>query len=119
MIVGLAGLPVFSGFSGGLGKLLGPTGGYIIGFIFMAAVSGMIIEKFRGKLYMYIVGMIIGCVITDVFGTAWLAYHLHMPFGAAMAVGVIPFIPGDLIKIAAAVAIGPVIRKQLVKAKLL
>lgn len=119
LCVGLVGMPVFSGYSSGFTKLMGPTGGYLIGFIFMAIISGFIYEKFRSNIAICITGMIAGAIITDAFGTAWLAYHLHMSFSAAMAVGVIPFIPGDLIKIAAAAVVGPFIRKQLVRANLL
>ena len=50
LLLGTVGLPVFSGFSGGVGKLLGPTGGYLIGFIFLAAIVGFFVEKFPTKL---------------------------------------------------------------------
>ena len=50
LLLGMAGLPVFSGFSGGLAKLAGPTGGYLIGFIFLAAIAGFCVEKFPGKI---------------------------------------------------------------------
>lgn len=119
LLAGIVGLPVFSGFSGGIGKLAGPTGGYLIGFIFMAIVSGIMIEKSHGKIYFCVGAMMIGSVITDVFGTVWLAYQLHLSFGAALSAGVIPFVPGDLIKIAAAAIIAPVIKKQLIKAHVL
>lgn len=119
LLVGLAGIPVFSGFSSGFGKLMGPTGGYLIGFIFLAAISGIFIDKFRGKIYMYVVGMLLGALVTYAFGTAWLAFHLHLSFSAALSIGVIPFIPGDLIKMVCAVIIGPIVRKQLIKAHVL
>ena len=59
LLLGMVGLPVFSGFSGGLAKLAGPTGGYLIGFIFTALVTGFFINKFN-KIYMYVIGMIFG-----------------------------------------------------------
>ena len=68
LLLGTVGLPVFSGFSGGVGKLLGPTGGYLIGFIFLAAISGFFVEKFPAKIYMHVVGMIIGMAICYIFG---------------------------------------------------
>ena len=73
LLLGTVGLPVFSGFTGGVGKLLGPTGGYLIGFIFLAAIAGFFVEKFPAKIYMHVVGMIIGMAICYIFGTAWLA----------------------------------------------
>ena len=118
LLLGLIGLPVFSGFSGGLPKLAGPTGGYLIGFIFMAFISGLFIDKFSNKTYMGFLGMVIGTTVTYLFGTAWLAYVAHMTFNKALAVGVLPFVPGDLIKIIIASLVGPQIRKRLMSAGL-
>ena len=118
LLLGLIGLPVFSGFSGGLPKLAGPTGGYLIGFIFMAFISGLFIDKFSNKICMCFLGMVIGTTVTYLFGTTWLAYVAHMQFNKALAVGVLPFIPGDLIKIIIASLIGPQIRKRLISAGL-
>ena len=113
LLLGLVGLPVFSGFSGGVGKLLGPTGGYLIGFIFLAAIAGFFVEKFPAKIYMHVVGMIIGMAICYIFGTAWLAGQLGMSFVAALGVGVIPYLPGDTAKIIIAIIAGPQIRKAV------
>ena len=118
LFIGLVGLPVFSGFSGGFGKLLGPTGGYLIGFIFMAFISGIFIDKFSNKIYMCFLGMALGTIITYLFGSAWLAYQINMPFNKALSVGVLPFIPGDLVKIVIASLIGPQIKKRLINAGL-
>ena len=118
LFIGLIGLPVFSGFSGGFAKLFGPTGGYLIGFIFMAFISGIFIDKFSNKIYMCFLGMILGTIATYIFGTAWLAYQAHLTFNAALAVGVVPFIPGDLIKMIIASLTGPQIRKRLISSGL-
>ena len=118
LLIGLIGLPVFSGFSGGFPKLAGPTGGYLIGFIFMAFISGIFIDKFSNKIYICFFGMVIGTIVTYLFGTAWLAYVAHMTFNKAFAIGVLPFIIGDLIKIIIAALIGPQIRKRLIDAGL-
>ena len=101
LLIGLAGLPVFSGFSGGIGKLAGPTGGYIIGFIPMAIIA-----------WIQLLGMIIGTAVCYVFGTAWFCMQAGYTVSAALAVCVIPFIPGDLIKMVIALTIGPVIRQR-------
>ena len=111
LLIGLAGLPVFSGFSGGIGKLAGPTGGYIIGFIPMAIIAGIIIDHFR-KRWIQLLGMIIGTAVCYVFGTAWFCMQAGYTVSAALAVCVIPFIPGDLIKMVIALTIGPVIRQR-------
>lgn len=113
LLIGFAGLPVFSAFTGGPGKLLGPTGGYLIGFIFMALICGFFIEKWPVKLYLHFAGMVIGTAVCYVFGTVWLAYQAGMSFSAALAAGVIPFIPGDLAKIVIVMLLGPQINKKL------
>ena len=111
LLIGLAGLPVFSGFSGGIGKLAGPTGGYIIGFIPMAIIAGIIIDHFR-KRWIQLLGMILGTAVCYVFGTAWFCMQAGYTVSAALAVCVIPFIPGDLIKMVIALTIGPVIHQR-------
>ena len=118
LFIGLVGLPVFSGFSGGFPKLFGPTGGYLIGFIFMAFISGIFIDKFSNKIYMCFLGMVLGTIVTYIFGTAWLAYEAHIAFNKALAVGVLPFIPGDIVKIVIASLIGPQIKKRLISSGL-
>ncbi|NLD48618.1 MAG: biotin transporter BioY [Clostridiaceae bacterium] len=118
MFIGFVGVPVFSGFTGGPLKLLGPTGGYIIGFIFMALISGVVIDKFFDKWYLCFAGMVSGTAVCYIFGTLWLSYQANMPISAALFAGVIPFIPGDLAKILIAACLGPRIRKRLITAKL-
>ena len=113
LLLGLVGLPVFAGGSAGAAKLFGPTGGYLIGFIFLAAIAGFFVEKFPAKIYMHVVGMIIGMAICYIFGTAWLAGQLGMSFVAALGVGVIPYLPGDTAKIIIAIIAGPQIRKTV------
>ena len=112
LLLGLVGLPVFSGFTGGIGKLAGPTGGYIIGFIPMAIIAGIVIDKFSQR-WIQILGMIVGTAICYAFGTAWFCIQAGYTVSAALAVCVIPFIPADLIKMAIAMIIGPEIRKRL------
>lgn len=113
LLIGLVGLPVFSGFSGGIGKIAGPTGGYLAGFLLLAIISGIFIEKFRGKIYMYALGMVLGLAVTYLFGTIWLSYQLGLTFKEGLFMGVIPYIPGDIVKIAAALILGPILRKNV------
>ena len=112
LLLGLVGLPVFSGFTGGIGKLAGPTGGYIIGFIPMAIIAGIVIDKFSQR-WIQILGMIVGTAICYAFGTVWFCFQSGYTVAAALAVCVIPFIPADLIKIVIVTIIGPMIRKRL------
>lgn len=118
LLVGLAGLPVFSGFTGGFPKMSGPTGGYLIGFIFMALISGIFIDHFSKKTYMCFLGMMLGTIVTYIFGTAWLAFQSNLTFNAALTLGVLPFIPGDLIKMVIATLIAPKIKNRLIHAGL-
>ena len=115
LLIGLVGLPVFSSFTGGAGKLFGPTGGYLIGFIFLALIAGLFVDLFKGKRLMYAVGMVVGTAVTYAFGTGWLAYQMGISFMAALSVGVIPFLPGDIIKIVIAVVFAPIIKQQIDK----
>ena len=118
MLIGLVGVPVFSGFSGGPAKLLGPTGGYIIGFLFMALISGFFIDRFIDKWYLCVFGMILGTAVCYTFGTVWLSYQADLSMSAALALGVIPFIPADLVKIIIVAFIGPQIRERLIRTNL-
>ena len=104
LLLGLVGLPVFSGFTGGLGN--------IIGFIPMAIIAGIVIDKFSQR-WIQILGMIVGTAICYAFGTAWFCIQAGYTVSAALAVCVIPFIPADLIKMVIAMIIGPEIRKRL------
>lgn len=116
LFIGMIGLPVFSGFSGGLGKLMGPTGGYIIGFLPMALLAGIVIEKVNNRA-VHFVAMVLGTAICYAFGTAWFCVVTQTEVAAALSVCVIPFIPADIIKIVIAVVVGPVLRKLLLNIK--
>ena len=118
VLLGLAGLPVFSGFSGGAGKLFGPTGGYIIGYLFMAVICGFFIDKYSNKIVVSFLGMLLGTCVCYLFGTLWLSYQASLTFSAALAAAVLPFIPGDLVKLIFAMAIGLQLRKRLLRANL-
>ena len=115
LLIGAVGVPVFSGFTGGIGKLAGPTGGYLIGYIIMALIAGWFIHRFYDQVVIQFLGMVLGLAVLYAFGTAWLAISAHMTFAAALAVGVLPFIVFDLIKIVIAIALGRTIRKRLMR----
>ncbi len=119
LLIGFIGVPVFANFTAGAGKLLGPTGGYLIGFILMAFVTGYFAEKFPDKILLKFFGMIAGTALTYAVGTAWLAYQSGMSFGTALAAGVIPFIPGDALKMVISILLGKPIRMQLIRSGLL
>lgn len=119
LLIGLVGLPVFSGFSGGFAKIAGPTGGYLIGFIPMVIVAGIIFSygKDKKNWYMYYaIGALLGEIILYVLGTAWLSYGLGVGFYEGLFIGVIPYLPGDIIKLVIAAKIGHESRKAIGRA---
>lgn len=113
LLLGLAGLPVFSGFSGGLGKIAGPTGGYLAGFIFMTVIGGLAVDIFSGRRLPAAIGMVLGTAVAYAFGTAWLAIQMDLTFIAALSIGVFPYLIGDALKIAFALIVGPMLKKRL------
>jgi len=119
ILLGLAGLPIFSGFSGGIGKLLGPTGGYLIGYLFLALLFGFFVEHFHNRVVTNICGAVIGMILLYLFGTLWLAFQLNMDFISALWAGAIPYIPIDIIKITLAIILGSKLRKHLFQAQLI
>ncbi|RKW33230.1 MAG: biotin transporter BioY, partial [Lachnoanaerobaculum sp.] len=101
----------FSGFQGGLIKLLGPTGGYLIGFIFLSLCTGVVAQYAQNNISLEFLGMIIGLFLCYLLGTLWLSHQMHLGFFKALSVGVIPFIIPDLIKLILARSIGIKIKK--------
>lgn len=121
LLLGLVGLPVFSAFTSGPAKLFGPTGGYLIGFIFMALICGYYIDKWNGQIFFSFIGMIVGTLVMYVFGTVWLAFWMSRgsgqtfmaAFPAAFAAGVLPFIVPDAAKMAFGLLIGSQVRVRV------
>lgn len=107
IILGAIGVPVFQGFTAGIGIIGGPTGGYIIGFIFTALIVGFVSDKFKGKLVPLIISMVIGILVCYAFGTGWFAF-VYAKQGTPATLGtilgwcVIPFLIPDAVKIVVA-----------------
>ena len=98
LLIGLVGVPVFSGFTAGPAKMFGPTGGYLIGFIPMAVIAGIFIEKSGRKLVLGMIGMILGTAVCYIFGTVWFVLVMKTSVQAALTMCVYPFIVFDIIK---------------------
>jgi biotin transport system substrate-specific component len=113
LIAGAAGLPVFAGGTGGIGKFVGPTGGYLLGFLAAAYLIGMISERGRGRVINDVLAMVAGTAIIYAFGVPWLKVITGMSLSKAIAVGMLPFLIGDGIKIAAAVPIAKALRPMI------
>lgn len=112
LLLGAVGLPVFSGFSGGIGHIFGATGGYILGFLLSGFIY-MIFEKFWGKsIKISILALILGLFACYLFGTAWFTiYKGNMSFLSAVYICVIPFIIPDLLKLTLAVIVFQKLKK--------
>lgn len=118
VLIGMAGVPVFAGFTGGAAKLFGPTGGYIVGYLWMVMIAGVFLERFQNR-GVQIAGMVLGTAACYVLGTFWYCISMDTGVMAALGLCVIPFVPGDLVKIGVAAMVGPVLRNRLTKAGLL
>lgn len=113
LLLGIVGLPVFSGFTGGIGKVLGPTGGYMIGYLAITLFGGYFSEKANRKIVPSVLALLGGAVLNYAFGTLWLAWQAGMSFVSALLVAVVPFLVGDVIKVLLAVLVGNPIYKRL------
>jgi len=107
VLQGLAGLPVFAGGAFGLARLLGPTGGYLVGFVAAAFLVGLLAERgWDRRVSTTAAAMTLGNLVIYATGALWLAAFVG-GLDQALAMGVAPFIPGDLLKIGAAALLLP------------
>lgn len=124
-LIGAIGLPVFSGMKGGIGVIVGPTGGYIIGFILAAGFIGFGVQWGEKKFIRPVSNvvtfcvMVLGLIVIYGIGMVQLAFVLDMGMGKAFAAGVAPFLLPDFLKVVAAFAISLPIRATLKKAGLM
>jgi len=108
LCTGAVGLPVFSGFGGGIGKLLGPTGGYLLGFLPMCLFYWALEKQLPPWLL-----LAVGTLLCYACGTLWFSHVYAVTLWAALAKCVVPFLLPDGLKIALALAVAPRIRKAL------
>ena len=114
--MGAVGLPVFSGFAGGLGKLLGMTGGYIVGVLVSALLMWAMEALFGSKKWVLPVSMVVGLIACYAFGTAWfmVVYTSSkgaITLGAVLGMCVIPYIIPDAVKIAVALLLTKALKR--------
>ena len=118
LLLGALGLPVFAGFSGGIGILVGITGGYMLGFIFMGLVYWLGERVGKGSRAIRIGSLLLGLLLCYAFGTAWFMFVYARQSGAvtlttALAWCVIPFLLPDLVKLALALLLSAKLRRAL------
>lgn len=117
LLIGMLGVPVFSGFSVDLENWQVRLA-WIFDWIYFPDLNCRALMKlFPGNKVMEAVGLVLGTVVCYAFGTAWLCFQAHMSAAAGLAAGVIPYIPGDLVKIVVAMIVGTALRAALKKAR--
>jgi biotin transport system substrate-specific component len=98
-LLGAIGIPVFSGLTGGLNVLVGPTGGYILSWPFAAFLISLTLKNKKANfINVFISYLLFGIIFVYILGVTQLSFVTGMPFKKAILVGALPFIPGDLIK---------------------
>lgn len=116
ILMGAVGLPVFSGFAGGIGRLVGVTGGYIVGFLASALVMWAMEALLGRKEWVLIVSMVVGLLVCYAFGTAWfmILYTSSkgaITLGAVLGMCVIPYIIPDALKIVVALVLTRILKR--------
>ena len=118
LMLGLLGVPVFSGFTGGLGAFLGPTGGFLLGYLPLTAWCGFACARTSDRR-LQALALAAGTLLLYALGTAWYAHLTDTAIATAIAVCVLPFLPGDALKILAVLTGGNAIKSRLQKAGLI
>ena len=113
ILLGAVGVPVFAGFQGGAGRLAGPTGGYIVGYLFYALLAGLEIPRLREQFWGRCVLLLLGTAACYGLGTAWFMYLSGRTLSESLSLCVIPFLPGDAAKIVLAAFLTPRLRKAM------
>jgi biotin transport system substrate-specific component len=110
LLIGLAGLPVFAGGTSGIGKLFGPTGGYLLAYLPAVFLTGAISKGLKKSLLADVLAMVTGSLIVYAIGVPWLKVAFSLSWNKAVAAGMLPFLIGDGLKIAAAALVAKKIR---------
>ncbi len=117
--LGAVGAPVFAGFSGGVGILTGATGGYIVGYILCAWIVGLLTQKWGCSFPKMAVSMVIGVAACYALGTAWFMFVTKNTLLVSLTYCVIPFLPGDVVKIILAGVLTLKLKKPLASMNLM
>lgn len=112
LLLGIIGLPVFSGGASGPAVFAGPTGGFLIGFPISAFLIALICGSEENSLIRDILAILVGIIVVYLIGVPWLKINLDMEWPRAFKAGMTPFIPGDLLKGVAAILLVRVIRPR-------
>jgi biotin transport system substrate-specific component len=120
ILLGAVGLPVFGNFSGGMGVILGPTGGYILTYPIMAFLVALFIHLFHKRSVLSLaVGMLCAIAVCYLGGSLWYCVAARVTWAKSIALTVLPFVPFDLVKIVFCIPLSLALAKALQKAKML
>ena len=118
LLVGAIGIPVFAGGKGGFAHFFGPTGGYLLGYVLSAWVTGLISEHSRGLLILEIFAVAVGSLAIYSLGIPWLKVVTQMSWPKTLIVGMVPFLIGDAVKSCVAIilarSVRPILKRQLI-----
>lgn len=120
ILIGIVGVPVFSAFQSGPGVVLGATGGFIVGFVFITLIGGFFCRKFRGNTVFSVIGLLAGLLCCYVTGVMWYAYGYldSADIGVVLSTTVLPYIVPDILKCVLAVIVakkvGAVLKGRMV-----
>ena len=112
LLLGAAGLPVFSGYMAGVSRFAAPGGGYLIGYLFLAGISSWFVQKYSA-ISMQVIGIFLDTLVMYLLGTFWMAYVTNISFFTALPAGMFIFLPFDILKIILASYIGRKIQKHI------
>ena len=115
LLVGAIGLPVFSGAKGGIAHFMGPTGGYLVGFLIAAYLTGYVSELFQHRVAADIAAVTLGSITIYAVGAPWLKIITGLTWGKALTIGILPFLIGDVLKASAAVLLARTLRHMVVR----
>lgn len=105
LLAGALGLPVFAGGTGGLGRFFGPTGGYLLAYLPAVFLVGWLSRNKKNAMVWDTLALILASGVIYGLGVSWLKISTGMDWSKAVTVGMVPFLPGDLLKIVAAVVV--------------
>jgi biotin transport system substrate-specific component len=113
LLAGALGLPVFAGGTGGIGRFVGPTGGYLVGYLPSVAIIGWLAQRGRPRWLFDALAVIAGTLMLYIGGVSWLKIVTGMTWGKTLMVGMVPFLPGDIAKMIAAVMMVGALRQLI------
>jgi len=113
LLVGAIGIPVFAGGKGGFAHFLGPTGGYLFGYLWASWITGFISERSRGRMTLDILAVVVGSLTIYAFGVPWLKMVTQLSWQKAWIAGALPFLIGDAMKASVVVILARSVRPML------